>query len=181
MAMMQPGVYVRLDAPFARIIGLFSNALEDPGVISSEKDGGKWRAVPDYQLVYLEAQLQRIEASNYKGAILLAVHHPPFSYAQNERRPSGNHGGSPVMRAEIDAICQKVGVYPHAVVSGHAHNYQRYTRSFSLAPDRNYEVPFVVYGNGGHNILPLYQLVKGERYVDPKRTPTSATWTRTPK
>ena len=36
-AMTQPGVYFALDAPFVRIIGLFSNALEDPGVISSEQ------------------------------------------------------------------------------------------------------------------------------------------------
>jgi Calcineurin-like phosphoesterase len=35
-AMTQPGVYFTLDAPFVRIIGLFSNALEDPGLISSQ-------------------------------------------------------------------------------------------------------------------------------------------------
>src|SRR6266404_8371411 len=34
-AMTQPGIYFTLDAPFVRIIGLFSNALEDPGVISN--------------------------------------------------------------------------------------------------------------------------------------------------
>jgi hypothetical protein len=32
--MIQPGVYFTLDAPFVRIIGLYSNVLEDPGVIS---------------------------------------------------------------------------------------------------------------------------------------------------
>ncbi len=37
-AMTQPGVYFTLDAPFVRIIGLFSNALEDPGLISSQKN-----------------------------------------------------------------------------------------------------------------------------------------------
>jgi len=40
-AMTQPGVYFALDAPFVRIIGLFSNALEDPGVISSERANGQ--------------------------------------------------------------------------------------------------------------------------------------------
>jgi hypothetical protein len=35
-AMTQPGVYFALDAPFVRVIGLFSNALEDPGVISNK-------------------------------------------------------------------------------------------------------------------------------------------------
>ena len=44
-AMTQPGVYFTLDAPFVRIIGLFSNSLEDPGVISGE--GKKWPDVPN--------------------------------------------------------------------------------------------------------------------------------------
>ena len=82
--MTQPGVYFTLDAPFVRIIGLFSNALEDPGVISSEK--GKWANVPDTQLDYLAAQLARIKKENHSGAVLLALHHPPFSYAP----PPGN-------------------------------------------------------------------------------------------
>src|SRR5437899_12558382 len=77
--MTQPGVYFTLDAPFVRIIGLFSNALEDPGVISSQK--GKWPAVPDVQLTFLEAQLNLIKKQKYAGAVILAMHHPPFSYA----------------------------------------------------------------------------------------------------
>jgi hypothetical protein len=40
-AMTQPGVYFTLDAPFVRIIGLFSNALEDPGVISNLDKSGQ--------------------------------------------------------------------------------------------------------------------------------------------
>jgi hypothetical protein len=32
------------------------------------------------------------------------------------------------MLAQIDAICEETGVWPHAVLSGHAHNYQRFTR-----------------------------------------------------
>src|SRR5215470_12204536 len=47
-AMTQPGFYFTLDALFVRIIGLFSNSLEDPGVISSQN--GKWKDVPDFQL-----------------------------------------------------------------------------------------------------------------------------------
>src|SRR5262249_37205977 len=46
--MTQPGVYFTLDAPYVRVIGLFSNALEDPGLISSEK--GHYKKVPDHQL-----------------------------------------------------------------------------------------------------------------------------------
>jgi len=168
-AMMQPGVYFTLDAPFVRIIGLFSNALEDPGVISSEPNGGKWKAIPDYQLTYLKAQLQQIKASKYAGAVILAIHHPPFSYAQPSSAPTANHGGSPVMRSEIDAICQQTGVYPHAVISGHAHNYQRYTRTLDGGANKQFQIPYIVCGNSGHNVNPLYQPAKGTKYVDPAK------------
>jgi Calcineurin-like phosphoesterase len=50
-AMTQPGVYFTLDAPFVRIIGLFSNALEDPGVISNLDKAKKW-PVSDIQLSF---------------------------------------------------------------------------------------------------------------------------------
>ena len=159
-AMTQPGVYFTLDAPFVRIIGLFSNSLEDPGLISSE--GGHWSDVPDFQLGYLRAQLTRLREERYAGAVLLAMHHPPFSYSKPPRHghhSGGNHGGSPAMLREIDTICREAGVYPHAVLSGHAHNYQRYTRTVRFAQggqqEDDYQVPFIVCGSGGHNVNPL--------------------------
>ena len=48
--MTQPGAYFTLDAPFVSIIGLYSNVLEHPGVISSQ--GGHF-ALPDDQLTFL--------------------------------------------------------------------------------------------------------------------------------
>jgi hypothetical protein len=170
--MMQPGVYFTLDAPFVRIIGLFSNALEDPGVISSEPNGGNWKAVPDFQLEYLAAQLANIKQTHYAGAVIVAVHHPPFSYAQPGGAPNANHGGSPIMRAEIDTICKQAGVYPHAFISGHAHNYQRYTRTVQFTGNKPYQTPFIVCGNGGHRVNPLYRPAKGQKYVDPKKKST---------
>jgi hypothetical protein len=164
-AMMQPGVYFTLDAPFVRIIGLFSNALEDPGVISNKS--GKWPTVPNFQLPYLEAQLQKIKDDKYKGAVILAVHHPPFSYAPPPGQGSGgNHGSSSEMLAEIDAICSSVGIYPHAFLSAHAHNYQRYTRTVKFNGDE-YDVPFVVCGDGGHNVNRVVQGSKGHPAVEP--------------
>jgi hypothetical protein len=38
-------------------------------------------------------------------------------------------------------------VKPDAVLSGHAHNYQRHTRR----PDANTQIPYIVAGCGGHN------------------------------
>ncbi len=152
-AMTQPGVYYAFDAPFVRIIGLFSNALEDPGVISSE--GGKWANVTDVQLDFLQQQLQQVAAERYPGAVLLAVHHPPFVYqAPGGTAGSSDHGSSLNMLHDIDTVCAGVGVYPHAILSGHAHNYQRFTRKISLA-GRQIEVPFIVCGNGGHAVLPV--------------------------
>lgn len=165
-AMTQPGVYFTLDAPFVRIIGLFSNALEDPGVISSEK--GKWPTLPDFQLSYLAAQLKKIKDENYKGAVLLAVHHPPFSYspppASNGR--GGNHGSSPDMLREIDTICKAQGVYPHAFLSAHAHNYQRYTRTVKFN-GQEMDVPFIVCGDGGHNVNRVVRGSKGHPVAEP--------------
>jgi hypothetical protein len=165
-AMTQPGVYFALDAPFVRILGLFSNALEDPGVISSE--GGKWGAIPDYQLTFLAAQLARAKSERFAGALLLALHHPPFCYAPPPGAPGagGIHGGSPAVLAQIDALCAEAGVYPHAVLSGHAHNYQRFTRSIRFA-GTSYQVPFVVCGGGGHDVVPLVRAQGGTVPAEP--------------
>jgi Calcineurin-like phosphoesterase len=166
-AMTQPGVYFTLDAPFVRIIGLFSNALEDPGVISSEK--GKWSTVSDDQLTFLTAQLTRIKKEKYAGAVILAMHHPPFSYApaKNTGGAAGNHGGSAAMLRDIDTICKSTGVYPHAVLSGHAHNYQRFARSIHFG-SQSIEVPFIVCGDGGHNVNRLVQGKKGQPAQEPQ-------------
>lgn len=173
-SMTQPGVYFALDAPYVRLIGLFSNALEDPGVISSESGssvsasakktkekakqaGGtaRWPAVPDYQLDFLTAQLENIKSSNYGGAVILTMHHPPFTYSPGTSTAGGgNHGGSPNMLAQIDSICQQVGVYPHAVISGHAHNYQRFTRGLKFG-GKSYSIPFIICGDSGHNVTAL--------------------------
>jgi hypothetical protein len=140
--MIQPGVYFTLEAPLLRILGIYSNMLENPGIISSTKNPTKKGAqsfpnVPDVQLDYLKAALTRVKTERFKGAVILAVHHPPYTF--------GKHVKSLVMLKEIDAICEEVGVWPHAVFSGHAHNYQRYTRTVDKR-----QIPYVVCGNGGH-------------------------------
>lgn len=141
--MTQPGVYFTLNAdPFLRILGLYSNMLENPGIISSTADptkGGKpnFPDIPDVQLDYLEAALQRVKDDKFKGAVILAVYHPPYTF--------GKHVTSMVMLKEIDAICEKVKVWPHAVLSGHAHNYQCFTRTIN-----GRQIPYVVCGSGGH-------------------------------
>jgi hypothetical protein len=167
-AMTEPGVYFALDAPFIRIIAMFSNALEDPGVISNKS--GEWGAVPDYQLSFLNAQLQKIKDENYQGAVVIATHHPSFSYApeQGGKGAGGTHGSSTQMLVEIDSICKEVGVYPHAVLAGHAHNMQRYTRKLNFAGG-SIEVPFIVGGASGHHVNPLVRPARGGVPQGPQR------------
>lgn len=145
----QPAVYFTLQAPFVRILGLYSNCLEDPGVISSQKGAGQaYSYLPDAQLDFLEAALKRVKKEEFAGAVLIAVHHPPFVAVTGSAQASqttGKHFGSPLMLADIDAVCASAGVWPHAVLSGHAHNYQRFTRSLD-----GRETPFLIAGNGGH-------------------------------
>lgn len=165
-AMVQPGVYFALDMPFVRILCLFSNALEDPGVISSED--GRWPNVPDFQLEFLEAQLTKIRDEKYEGAVILATHHPAFSYAakSNKQIGGGSHGGSLSMLRQIDAICARSGVYPHAFLAGHAHNYQRFTRTVPMN-GKDYDVPIIVCGDGGHHVNAIVRARRGAPAHEP--------------
>jgi hypothetical protein len=70
------------------------------------------------------------------------------------------------MLVDIDTICKNVGVYPHAVISGHAHNYQRYTRKLQFN-GRSYSVPFVICGDGGHNVDTLVKSSFGKQTAEP--------------
>ena len=137
-AQIQPGVFFTFEAPFVRILALYSNTLEDPGVISSQ--GGTYPELNDSQLDYLTAALQRVTAEKYAGALIIAHHHPAYT-------AGAKHGWSTEMTAQIDAICQAQGVWPHAILSAHAHNYQRFTRLRAQAM-----VPYIIAGGGGHGL-----------------------------
>jgi Calcineurin-like phosphoesterase len=124
-----PGPYWMLDGPFARIIGLYSNRLENPGFL--EGDGGNDTS----QLKWLQDILTAIKRTPEK-ALIMATHHPPFS--------SAGHSGSTEMLQSIDEICSKAGLLPDLLLSAHAHNYQFYTRRIG-----GHQVPFIVAGTGG--------------------------------
>jgi hypothetical protein len=158
--MYQPGVYFRLDAPFVQVLALFSNGGEDEGVIRGPIAG-------EDQWNFLIGQLKEIKAARAaaaltgqpRKAVLIAVHHPPFS-------GGGGHSGSTQMLADLEAAFAETEVTPDAVLSGHAHNYQRFTRQ-SAVNGQSIQVPFVVAGCGGHNITPL----KPRSDRTPVRTP----------
>src|SRR5271165_140280 len=142
-AQIQPGVFFTFEAPFMRILTLYSNTLEDPGVIA-DGVGAKTKNIGNSQLDYLQAALTRVKSEKFQGALLIAHHHPPYT-------AGSRHNWSTTMQAQIDAVCQKVGVWPHADLAGHAHNYQRFTRTRSDGT----QIPYLVCGNGGHNVQRL--------------------------
>ena len=139
--MTQPGVYFTLDAPFVSIVGLYTNVLEIPGVISSE--GGVY-PIGDEQLQFLTEELTRLKEPRTSGerAVVIACHHPPVS-------ADSKSGGTAGLATDIDKACQSAGLWPDAVLSGHAHLYQRFTRA---ADGR--EIPYIVSGSGGFAATP---------------------------
>lgn len=136
--MTQPGVYFTLDAPFVSIIGLYSNVMDGApgGIISSQ--GGKFPIGND-QLTFLKSELRRLKPDRQAGkrAVIIAVHHPPASV-------DATHGGSTGIEADLDSCCQAAGLWPDVVLSGHAHLYQRFTRTI-----QDKETPYIVAGSGG--------------------------------
>ncbi|HTY11526.1 MAG TPA: metallophosphoesterase [Bacteroidota bacterium] len=122
-AMTQPNVYWTLETPLATIIGLYSNCPE----------GGELK--PD-QIAWFESEL--IAAPKDK-ALIVAVHHPIYS-------AFGAHPGSQHLKDVFEQACGKANRIPHAVLSGHVHNYQRFNGELW-----GEEVPFFVIGAGGYN------------------------------
>jgi hypothetical protein len=139
--MTQPGVYFTLDAPFVSVVGLYTNVLEGPGVISSE--GGRY-PIGDDQLQFLTDELTRLKDARTSGerAVIVACHHPPVS-------ADSKSGGTTGLADDIDAACRSAGLWPDAVLSGHAHLYQRFTRAVD-----GREIPYVVSGSGGFAATP---------------------------
>jgi Calcineurin-like phosphoesterase len=134
--MIQPGVYFTLDAPFVKIIGLYSNTSEGAtqGVISGKVAGTA-------QITFLQQQLKAAATARKAGtqfALVIAVHHPAFT-GSDDHVPSSN-----VLR-DLDAACQQAGILPDIVMSGHAHLYERFTRYKG-----GNQIPFLVAGMGGY-------------------------------
>ena len=138
--MTQPGVYFTLDAPMVSVIGIYTNVLEGPGVLTDE--GGHYPALAaDGQYNWLVSELQRLAPlrKSLDRAVILACHHPPAS-------ADLTHGGTTGLAADLDRAFQQAGFWPDAVLSGHAHIYQRFSRSTA-----GRQIPYIVAGSGGHN------------------------------
>jgi hypothetical protein len=75
--------------------------------------------------------------------LIVCLHHPPYSV-------DAHHGGSQKMGDALDTAFESSGRLPQLVISGHVHDYQRFTRSDLAQP-----IPYVVIGNSGYHNLHL--------------------------
>jgi calcineurin-like phosphoesterase family protein len=160
--MTQPGAYFTLDAPFVSIIGLYSNVLESAGVISSQ--GGHFPTVGDAQLTFLKSELARLkpQRQNKQRAVIVAVHHPTVSV-------DALHSGSTGIQADLEACCKAAGLWPDMVLHGHAHLYQRFTRTLQGSGQ---QIPYIISGSGGFAVTapkgtpPKVPLVVGDHTLE---------------
>ena len=120
-SMDQPNVYWTLITPLFEIIGLYSNV----------PPGGEIRK-PQYD--WFVAQLGE-KARRGDKVLIVAVHHPPYSY-------DNHHSGSQHIKDVLSKAFTETKIHPDLVISGHVHNYQRFTL------DDQY--PYIVIGNSGY-------------------------------
>jgi hypothetical protein len=116
-------VFWTLNTPLVTIIGMYSNCPE----------GGQ---VSDTQRQWFISEL---DAAPKALPIILAIHHPIYS-------AYGPHPGSTRLKGLLEESCHEAHRAPDVVLSGHVHNYQR----FSASPLDKDNVPFIVAGAGGY-------------------------------
>ncbi len=140
--MTQPNVYFTLECPLVTIVGLYSNVPE----------GGE---IHDDQIDWF---IQQLRDAPLDRALLVAVHHPLFS-------ADTHHSGSPeILRVFKHAILTS-GRSPDLVLTGHVHNYQRFTWQFGA-----HEIPVIVAGAGGYPNLHELPRPNGEPIHTPFRS-----------
>jgi len=122
--MTQPYVYWTLETPLATIIGLYSNVdgdLDAKGTFEQQR----WFA----------QQLKDAPADRW---VIVAVHHAPYSL-------DTSHGGYGDVGSALDRAFNTAGRPADLVLSGHVHNYQRFTRTLN-----DKQIPYVIAGAGGY-------------------------------
>ena len=121
-AMTEPNPYWTLDAQLVTVLGLYTNVPEGGEVKQTQAD---WF-------------VQQLKAAPKDKALIVALHHPPYS-------ADAHHGGSQAMLDLLDGSFSKAKRMPDLVLTGHVHNYQRFTRTTG-----GREIPFIVAGAGGY-------------------------------
>lgn len=117
----QPHVYWTLVHDWLWIIGLYTNVPE-----GGQLDGD--------QLRWLTGELSAAPAD---VTVILAMHQPVYSAAII-------HGSNLELGDALERCYAQAGRAPDAVIAGHCHNYQRFSRAFD-----GRAIPYVVAGSGG--------------------------------
>lgn len=133
-----PNVFWTFTTPLATFIGLFSNVGEDQGEFHQD------------QIDWFQSELQ---AADPNLALIVTVHHPPFS-------GDDEHSGSTVVENVLSAGFKAANRYPNLILSGHVHNYQRFTNVMH-GPKGQLQIPCVVAGGGGYTKLGKLHEIKG--------------------
>jgi acid phosphatase type 7 len=133
-----PNVYWTFTTPLATFIGLFSNVSETQGEIHQD------------QIDWFQGELK---AADPGLATIVAVHHPPFS------GDTEHSGSSAVYQVLFDSF-NATGRYPDLILSGHVHNYQRFT-TVVQGPNGTLQIPCVVAGAGGYTNLGTLHTING--------------------
>ncbi|HWH11421.1 MAG TPA: metallophosphoesterase [Solirubrobacteraceae bacterium] len=111
------------------------------GIYTNVPAGGRLEAS---QTDWLTGELKAAPADL---PVIVTLHHPPYSV-------DAMHGGSKPMGDALDAAFTAAGRTPDLVLSGHVHDYQRFTRTLD-----GKQIPYIVIGNSGYHNLHL--LAKG--------------------
>ncbi|HEX4011746.1 MAG TPA: metallophosphoesterase [Solirubrobacteraceae bacterium] len=122
----QPNCYWTLRAKAVTIVGLYTNVPSGGVVQSGQAD-------------WLAAELAAAPAG---PPLIVTLHHPPYSV-------DAFHGGSAAMGQVLDTAIAAAKRTPDLILSGHVHNYQRFTRTLTDGST----LPYVVSGNGGYHNL----------------------------
>lgn len=129
-----PNCYWTFSANLVTIIGLWTN-VPSGGVVEAD------------QVAWFNAALA---AAPTDRPVIVALHHPPYSADMM-------HGGSAKMGALIDAAAIGANRWPDMVLSGHVHDYQRFSRAVPDKPAKGAigtkQIPYIVCGAGGYRNL----------------------------
>jgi hypothetical protein len=112
-------------------------ALTVIGVYTNVPSGGH---LEQSQIEWLTGELEAADAAK---PVIVALHHPPYSCDQH-------HGGSQAMGAALDGAFLASKRCPELVLTGHVHDYQRFSRTYS-----GRQITYVVIGNSGYHNLHL--------------------------
>lgn len=121
----QPYCDWTLDLRAATIVGIYTNV----------PSGGH---LEQSQIDWLTGELG---AAAKDKPLVVTCHHPPYSV-------DAMHGGAQRVGAALDSAFTSSGRTPDLVLSGHVHDYQRFTRTFN-----GKQLPYIVIGNSGYHNL----------------------------